>query len=64
MLFKDVEHKFKASEHKFKGDEHEFKVRKYKNYFERETFVGQKRNICWAEENLLQDVEGKKVGKK
>ena len=46
MLFKDVEHKFKASEYKFKGAEHVFKVRKYKNYFERETFVGQKRNFC------------------
>ena len=46
MLFKVAEHKFKDVEHKFKAAEHVFKVRKYKNYFERETFVGQKRNFC------------------
>lgn len=46
MLFKGVEHKFKGAEYKFKDAEHEFKVRKYKNYFERETFVGQKRIFC------------------
>ena len=43
MLFKGAEHKFKDVEHKFKDAEPEFKVRKYKNYFEGETFVGQKR---------------------
>jgi len=46
MLFKRVEYKFKGAEYKFKDAEHEFKVRKYKNYFERETFVGQKRIFC------------------
>ena len=46
MLFKRVEHKFKGAEYKFKDAEHEFKVRKYKNYFERETFVVQKRIFC------------------
>ena len=46
MLFKVAEHKFKDVEHKFKVAEHVFKVRKYKNYFERETFVGQKRIFC------------------
>jgi hypothetical protein len=46
MLFKGAEHKFKDVEHKFKDAEHEFKVRKYKNCFEGETFVGQKRIFC------------------
>jgi hypothetical protein len=46
MLFKGAEHKFKDVEHKFKDAEHEFKVRKYKSYFEGETFVGQKRIFC------------------
>ena len=45
-MFKRVEHKFKGAEYKFKDAEHEFTVRKYKNYFERETFVGQKRIFC------------------
>ena len=46
MLFKGAEHKFKDVKHKFKDAEHEFKVRKYKNCFEGETFVGQKRIFC------------------
>ena len=37
---------FKGAEHKFKDAEHEFKVWKYKNYFEGETFVGQKKIFC------------------
>ena len=49
MLFKGAEHKFKDVEHKFKDAEHEFKVRKYKNYFEGKTFVGQKRH---SEKNI------------